>query len=196
MPCCGTQWSEAFRKRIIVIIAQTNAEVKNYNSSDMRTWVIWIDVLPRTQARSSRFVSDSRAIGAILVGITGKVKKKNVFLAHPSQRPLRQRYTFPWSISRYSLIARRSRVFRFPNTWDAKERGKSTSTSSSPKPESLSMLASKLDNFKGESRVTEQRDPSWMSLIMYRLLDWFSLDFCIISLIPNSSNWWLIKSFC
>ena len=46
---------------------------------DIRTWVNWIDVLPRTQARSSRFVSDSRAIGAILVGITGKAKKKKTF---------------------------------------------------------------------------------------------------------------------
>lgn len=56
--------------------------------------------LPRTQARSSGFVRDSRATGAILVPReVSWERRRDVFLAHPSQRPLRERYAFSWSIA-------------------------------------------------------------------------------------------------
>ena len=48
----------------------------------------------------------------------GKVKRKN---AHPCQRPLRQRLTFPWSIARYTLIARSRVCFQTLETPRKKE---------------------------------------------------------------------------
>ena len=56
--------------------------------------------LPRTQGRSSGFESDWDF----------------------SQSPLRPRLTFPWSIARYSLMAR-AVAFSIFHTWDAYERG-------------------------------------------------------------------------
>ena len=63
-----------------------------------------MQVLPRAQTRSNGFVikRDWSDFGSVK-GIMGKVKRKN---AHPCQRPLHQRLTFPWSIARYTLIAR------------------------------------------------------------------------------------------
>ena len=48
----------------------------------------------------------------------GKVKRKN---AHPCQRPLRQRLTFPWSTTRYTLIARSRVCFQTLETPRKKE---------------------------------------------------------------------------
>ena len=48
----------------------------------------------------------------------GKVKRKN---AHPCQRPLRQRLTFPWSIAWYTLIARSRVCFQTLETPRKKE---------------------------------------------------------------------------
>ena len=46
------------------------------------------------------------------------MKRKN---AHPCQRPLRQRLTFPWSIARYTLIARSRVCFQTLETPRKKE---------------------------------------------------------------------------
>ena len=60
-------------------------------------------ILPCTWSRSSGFEMESNWSE---FGSPQRIVGKR----HPSQRPLRQRLTLPWSTARYSLIAR-SRVF-------------------------------------------------------------------------------------
>ena len=78
-----------------------------------------MQVLPRAQARSNGFVierdwSDFRSVQ----GTWESRKEKN---ADPCQRPLRKRLTFPWSIARYTLIARSRVCFQTLETLRKKE---------------------------------------------------------------------------
>ena len=102
----------------------------------------------------------------------GTVKGKN---AHPCQRPLRQRLTFPWSIARYTFIAHSRVCFQTLETPRKKEGAseKMWCHGDNPSP-------------PGSHRFESYRGLSCFSLSHTR-------DMLIISSSQKRESWYLIK---
>ena len=110
----------------------------------------------------------------------GKGKEKN---AHPCHRPLWKRLTFPWSIARYTLIARSRVCFQ---TLEKPRKKEGASEKMWCHGDNPSIQQCCLGSNPGSHRFESYRAPRCFSLSLAR-------DMLIISSLQKRESWYLIK---